>query len=101
LTGLALASQIISGDAQRCRGKFASARKAELVDADVVFRAPKSCAESQGGSTAEYFIAPRPLGGFVAFSVTTTSVPQREAMANEQKVDLLKKAALPAVGTTH
>lgn len=101
LTGLALASQIISGDAQRCRGKFASARKAELVDADVVFRAQTSCAESQGESTAEYFITPRPLGGFVAFSVITTSAPQREAMENEQKVDLFKKAALTAVGTTH
>jgi hypothetical protein len=47
LSGLDLASQPISGDAQKCLGKFASARKAELVDADVVCRAETSCGESQ------------------------------------------------------
>ena len=101
VTGLDLASQVINGDAQRCQGKFASFRKAELVDADVVFRAQTSCVESQGQTDAQYFIAPRPLGGFVAFSVITMSLPQREAMASEQKVDLFKKAALTAVGTRH
>jgi hypothetical protein len=48
----------------------------------------------------KYFIAPRPLGGFVAFSVITAPAPQREAMG-EQKVDLFRKAALTAVGTKH
>jgi hypothetical protein len=50
---------------------------------------------------AQYFIAPRPLGGFVAFSVITASAPLCEAMASEQKVDLFRKAALSSVGTKH
>jgi hypothetical protein len=58
-------------------------------------------AKANRKSDAEYFVAPRPLGGFVAFSVITTSAPQREAMASEQKVDLFKKAALTAVGAKH
>jgi hypothetical protein len=98
LTGLDLASQVIAGDAQSCKGKFASARYSELIDSDVVVRAVTSCSDSERETEAQYFIAPRPAGGFVAFAVLTATTSERQVMTTDQKVDLFKKAALTAVG---
>jgi hypothetical protein len=96
LTGLAIASDLISADSKTCKGKFASARSSELVDSDVVFRAATSCAESGNERSAEYFIAPRPSGGFVAFMVLGITEAERQAASGE-KLDVFKKAALSAV----
>jgi hypothetical protein len=97
LTGLEIASDLIGVDAQTCKGKFASARSSELVDSDVVFRASSSCAESDNERWAEYFIAPRSNGGFVAFMVLAVTAAERQANEGSEKVDLFKKAALTAV----
>jgi hypothetical protein len=70
LTGLEIASGLIGADSQTCKGKFASARSSELVDSDVVFRASSSCVDSENERAAQYFIAPRSKGGFVAFLVS-------------------------------
>jgi hypothetical protein len=58
-----------ANDAKACKGKFASGRMSELVDNDVVFRGFASCDDSDGSRVAQYFIVPRPKGGFVMFSV--------------------------------
>lgn len=97
LIGLDLASQIIAGDAQSCRGKFASARYSELIDNDVVFRAVTSCSDSEHETEAQYFIAPRSGGGFVGFSVLAATASERQSVSSDQKVDVFKKAALIAV----
>ena len=97
MTGLDLASEIINSDAQRCKGKFASARSSDLVDSDVVFRAMTSCSDSEHETGTQYFMAPRPKGGFVAFSVMTTTTSERSAVSSDQQVDLFKKAALTSV----
>jgi hypothetical protein len=97
LTGLEIASDLIGADAQTCKGTFASARSSELVDSDVVFRASSSCAESENDRWAEYFIAPRSKGGFVAFMVLAVTAAERQANEGSEKVDLFKKAALTAV----
>jgi hypothetical protein len=68
-----------------------------IVDSDVVFRAMTSCSDSEHETAAQYFIAPRPKGGFVGFSVMTTTASERQAVSSDQKVDLFKKAALTAV----
>ena len=98
LTGLDLASQVIAADAESCKGKFASGRYNELVDSDVVFRAVTACSDSEHETQAQYFIAPRHEGGFVAFSILSTTASEKQAMSTEQKVNLFKKAALTAVG---
>jgi hypothetical protein len=36
------------GDANDCKGKFASGRTSELVDSDVVFRGFSSCDDTDG-----------------------------------------------------
>ena len=94
--GMDLASQIIGGDAESCKGKFASARYSELVDNDVVVRVVTTCAENEGKSEAQYFIAPRPKGGFVGFSVVTATGSTLQDTSSPQKVDLFEKAALTA-----
>jgi hypothetical protein len=97
LTGLEIASDLIGADAQTCRGNFASARSSDLVDSDVVFRASSSCVDSENDRAAQYFIAPRPKGGFVAFMVLAVTAAERQANEGNEKVDLFKKAALTAV----
>ena len=97
LTGLAIASDVIAVDSKTCKGKFASARSSELVDSDVVFRAATTCVESANERSAEYFIAPRPAGGFAAFMVLAVTEAERQATASGEKLDVFKKAALSAV----
>jgi hypothetical protein len=97
LTGLEIASDLIGTDSKTCKGRFASARSSELVDSDVVFRAATSCGESENERSAQYFIAPRPKGGFVAFMVLAVTAAERQANEGNEKVDLFKKAALTAV----
>jgi len=97
LNGLTIASDLIGGDAKACKGKFASARSSELVNSDVVFRAATSCVESGNERSAEYFIAPRPSGGFVAFMVLAVTEAERQATTSGEKLDVFKKAALSSV----
>ena len=101
LTGLEIASDLIGTDAQTCKGKFASARSSELVDSDVVFRASSSCAETENDRWAQYFIAPRSKGGFVAFMVLAVTTAERQANEESEKVGVFKKAALTAVAFKH
>jgi hypothetical protein len=63
----------------------------------VVFRAATSCVESENERSAQYFIAPRPKGGFAAFLVLAVTAAERQANEGNEKVDLFKKAALTAV----
>jgi hypothetical protein len=97
LTGLDLASQVIAGDAQSCKGKFASARYSELVDNDVVVRAVTSCSESEHQTEVQYFIAPHPKGGFVSFSVLGATTLDTQSVSSDQRIDVFKEAALFAV----
>ena len=97
LNGLEIASDLIGADSRTCKGKFESARSGELVDSDVVFRASSFCVDSENERAAQYFIAPRPNGGFVAFLVLAVTEAERQATEGTEKVDLFKKAALTAV----
>jgi hypothetical protein len=101
LTGLGIASDLIGADSKVCKGKFASARSSELVDSDVVFRAATSCVESDNERAAEYFIAPRSTGGFVAFMILGLSQAERQSTTNNKKLDVFKKAALSSVTSRH
>ena len=97
LTGLETASDLIGADSQTCKGKFAPARSSELVDSDVVFRASSSCVDSENERAAQYFIASRSKGCFVAFLVLAVTEAERQATEGNEKVDHFKKAALTAV----
>ena len=68
VTGIAIASDLISIDPKLCKGNFAAARSSDLVDGDVVFRAALSCEEGQNDRTAQYFVTPRRRGGFMVSS---------------------------------
>ena len=70
----------------------------ELVDSDVVFRGFASCDDSDGSRVAQYFIVPRPKGGFVMFSVQSNmSTPQERDVTKEENLAGYRKAALVAV----
>ena len=50
----------------------------ELVDSDVVFRGMATCEDTDGTRVGEYFIVPRRKGGFVMFSVRSSSTTAQE-----------------------
>lgn len=97
MKGLDVTAVVIAMDAKDCKGKFASARKSELVDSDVVFEGMVSCEDSDGTRLSHYFIVPRGKGGFVMFSVVVNLKSQlaQNATKEEKLVDL-RKAALVA-----
>jgi hypothetical protein len=91
-TGPDIASEVISADAQACKGKFASARSSELVDNDVVTQATTGCVDAQGDREVGYFIVPWHKTSFALFGII------RGAPATDQNVgaedDTFRKAAL-------
>jgi hypothetical protein len=96
--GLDVAATVIGNDAKACKGKFASGRMSELVDSDVVFRGFASCDDSDGSRVAQYFMVPRPKGGFVMFSVQSNmKTPQEQDVTKEENLASFRKAALVAV----
>lgn len=98
MKGLDVAATVIGNDAKACKGKFASGRMSELVDSDVVFRGFASCDDSDGSRVAQYFIVPRPKGGFVMFSVQSNMKTQEERdVTKEENLVGFRKAALVAV----
>ena len=95
VTGLAIASDLISIDPKLCKGNFAAARSSDIVDGSVVFRAALSCEEGQNNRTAQYFVAPRRRGGFVVFAIIGNN-GGAVLPSNRLNPDLLAKAALQA-----
>lgn len=71
--GIDVTANVVSADAEECKGQFASARKTELLDSDVVFQGASSCQDSAGIRRSEYFVVPRKKGGFVLFSVVNSN----------------------------
>ena len=69
VTGMSIASDLISVDPKLCKGDFAAARSSDVVDGGAVFRAVLSCAEGPDDRTAQYFVTPRQKGGFVVFAI--------------------------------
>jgi len=99
MKGLDVAAAVVGNDAKECKGKFASARRSELVDSDVVFQGFSSCEDSDGARMANYFIVPRRKGGFVMFSVLSNMKTElARSVTKEEKVGDFRKAALVAVG---
>jgi len=95
VTGIAIASDLISIDPKLCKGNFAAARSSDLVDGDVVFRAALSCEEGQNDRTAQYFVTPRRRGGFVVFAVIGNN-GGGGLSSDRPEPDSLAKAALQA-----
>ncbi|AMN43103.1 hypothetical protein [Rhodoplanes sp. Z2-YC6860] len=99
IKGLDVAAAVVGNDAKGCKGKFASARKSELVDSDVVFQGFSSCEDSDGAWLANYFIVPRKRGGFILFSVLSNmKSEQARNVTKEEKIGDFRKAALVATG---
>jgi hypothetical protein len=99
--GLDVTATVIGNDAKTCKGKFVSGRTSELVDSDVVFQGMASCQDTDGSRVAQYFIVPRPKGGFVMFSVQSNmKTIQEQAVTKEENLVGYRKAALVAVDTT-
>jgi hypothetical protein len=100
--GLDVTATVIGNDAKACKGKFVSGRTSELVDSDVVFQGMASCDDTDGSRVAQYFIVPRPKGGFVMFSVQSNmKTIQEQAVTKEENLVGFRKAALVAVDTIH
>ena len=97
LKGLDVTAAVIAADAKECKGKFASARKSELIDSDVVFQGLVSCEDSDGSRLSHYFIVPRSKGGFVMFSVVSNmKTEQARNVTKDEKLFGFQKAALVA-----
>jgi hypothetical protein len=97
-TGLEFASELIAHDAQACKGKFASGRKSDLIDSDVVFWAFTSCSDSQGERTLQYYITPWRKTDFAVFTVLSIPASDRtQAPTDPVDETLYKKAAVGAV----
>ncbi len=94
---MGVAFTVIANDAKACKGKFASGRMSELVDSDVVFRGLATCEDCDGSRIAEYFIVPRPKGGFVMFAVQSNmkTEPARD-ISKEENLAGFRKAAVVA-----
>jgi hypothetical protein len=75
--GLDVTAAVIAADAKDCKGKFALARKSELIDSEVVFQGMVSREDSDGTMLSNYFILPRAKGGFVMFSVISNMKSSR------------------------
>ena len=96
--GLDVTAAVIAADARDCKGKFASARKSELIDSEVVFEGMMSCEDSDGVRLAHYFLVPRQRGGFVMFSVISNMKTDiAKAVTQEEQLGGFRKAALVAV----
>jgi hypothetical protein len=100
VTGVGIASDLISVDPLLCKGNFAAARSTEVVAGGVVFRATLSCTDAQNERTAQYFITPRQKGGFVVFAVIGNNRADPEAAAADvRKTDEFNRAAVQALGS--
>jgi hypothetical protein len=95
--GLDVAATVAGNDAKNCKGTFASGRKSELIDSDVVFRGFSSCQDSDGSRVAQYYILPRRKGGFVMFSVQSNmKTEEARAVTKDEAIAGFGKAALIA-----
>ncbi len=98
VSGIGIASDLIAVDPRMCKGDFASARSTTNVDSNVVFSVILSCNVSNEQRTAEYFITGRRKGGFVVFAVVGSSLVDAGARPDQQRIDLLTRAAVRAAG---
>jgi hypothetical protein len=97
VSGVGIASDLISVDPKLCKGDFAAARSSGVVDGSVVFRAALSCVEGRDDRTAQYFVTPRRRGGFVVFAIIGNHGAGASA-SNQLDPDLLGRAAIQAIG---
>jgi hypothetical protein len=98
IKGIDVTASIIAADAKDCKGKFASGRKSELIDSEVVFHGFASCEDSNGARFAQYFVVPRTKGGFVMFSVVSDMKSERaRSVTQSDRSGSFQKAALVAV----
>jgi hypothetical protein len=95
ITGIGIASDLISVDPQSCKDNFAAARSSGVIDGSTVFAVVLSCTLAQKERTTQYFITPRQKGGFVVFAVIGDDADHKAGPGLE-KLDALSKAAVQA-----
>lgn len=98
--GIDVAAGLLASDAKDCKGKFTSARRNDLLDAEVVFQAMSTCDDSKGTRLNHYFITPRAKGGFAVFAVIqslqrSSAEPHRTGYG-EESLSAFRRAALSA-----
>ena len=96
VSGIGIASNLISVDPLMCKGNFASARSRANVGNTVVITAVLSCADADAQRTAEYFITPRGKGEFVVFAIVRSSAVGASARFDQHRIDLFTRAAVRA-----
>jgi hypothetical protein len=93
--GLDVTAGVIASDAKDCKGEFASPRKSELIDSDVIFEGMVSCKDTDGSRLSHYFVVPRAKGGFVMFSIVSNMKTElAQTITKEEKLVDFRKAAL-------
>jgi hypothetical protein len=96
VTGMRIASELISVDPLLCKGDFTTARSSETIEGGIVFSALLSCADVHSERTTQFFITPRRNGGFAVFAVIGDRA-ERGVANDRTKLDLFSKAAVQAV----
>ena len=96
ISAIGIASNLIAVDPQLCKGDFSAARFRTDVANSVVFSAVLACSEANERRVTEYFITPRPHGGFVVFAVIRSNAAGEMPGFDWQKIDVLSRAAVQA-----
>jgi hypothetical protein len=93
VNGLRIASELISVDPLLCKGNFSAHRSSEVIDGSIVFSAALSCGDMQSERTTQFFIAPRPKGGFTVFAVIGDYGDRASGTERERSLSLTRAAA--------
>jgi len=96
--GTDIAAALASSESASCKGKFASGRTRELRDDRIVFRGFATCKEASEHTVIQFYVVPRPDGGFVTFTVASNDFTSPDPDTVDASIARYREAALTVVG---
>jgi len=96
--GSDIAAALASSESASCKGKFASGRTSELRDDKIVFRGFATCREASEHTVIQFYVVPRPDGGFVTFTVASNDFTSPDPDIVDASIARYREAALTVVG---
>lgn len=97
ISGTDVAAALASGESASCKGKFASGRISELHDDKIVFRGFATCREASEHTVIQFYVVPRPEGGFVTFTVASNDFASPDPDTVDASIARYREAALTVV----
>ncbi len=96
VSAIGIASNLIAVDPQVCKGDFTAARFRSNIGKTVAFTAILSCTDANQQRVTEYIVTPRHQGGFAVFAVIHSKAAGEMPGADQQKIEILSRAAIEA-----